>query len=267
MKVDDRTLLRNCASSKLGGTCVGLELARRMAAPLLPGGESPPYPGPAVSEPNAAPRPQHSLAAARERDACVCWLLESHPATAAMLVSLGWFPSKNKALKRLRRLVEKKRVRLAGTVCRKAGRPEQVYCRSYPKPDQLLHEVGLTELCLRIDAGTILRGAHVADAELRPDAELWIKGRLYYLELDRGTMGHAQIDGRFRQYEGRPHFVLWVCSTEERRKGMRERAEKLRATALFATMADALASPHGEVWVDYQGQRAALPRERENRGG
>ena len=32
-------------------------------------------------------------------------------------VRIGWFPTKNKALKRLRRLVARKRIRLVGTVC------------------------------------------------------------------------------------------------------------------------------------------------------
>ncbi|MBW3608707.1 MAG: FCD domain-containing protein [Actinobacteria bacterium] len=59
----------------------------------------------------------------------------------AMLVGLGWFPSKNKALKRLGRLVKRGRIRLVGTVCRKPGRPEHVYCRWRPKHDQLLHAI------------------------------------------------------------------------------------------------------------------------------
>src|SRR2546430_763697 len=84
--------------------------------------------------------PQESSHFARERDARVCWLLGSHPVTAAMLVGLYWFPTKSKALKRLRRLVDRKRIRLVGTVCRKLGRPEHVYCRWRPKPDLLLHE-------------------------------------------------------------------------------------------------------------------------------
>src|SRR5882724_10179453 len=78
---------------------------------------------------------------ARRRDARVCWLLDMHPVTAAMLVRIGWFPSKNKALKRLNRLVRRRRIKLVGTVCRKAGRPEQIYCRWMPKSDHLLHEV------------------------------------------------------------------------------------------------------------------------------
>src|SRR5207249_5675689 len=123
---------------------------------------------------------------ARARDARVCWLLGTHPVAAALLVRLGWFPNRTKARKRLRRLVARKRIRLVGTVCRGAGRPEHVYCRYRPKADQLLHEVELTELCLRLDAGAILRGPGITDTARRPDAEVWIRGRRYYLELDRG---------------------------------------------------------------------------------
>src|SRR5437763_343617 len=103
---------------------------------------------------------------ARARDERVCRLLGEHPATAAMLVWLGWFPSKNKTLRRLRRLVTKGRVRLVGTVARKAtGRPEHVYCGWRPKVDQLLHEVELTEVCQRLHAQAVLRGPHVRDRE------------------------------------------------------------------------------------------------------
>lgn len=206
-------------------------------------------------------RPRRSIDFARERDARICWLLDSHPVTAAMLVQLGWFPSKNKALKRLRRLLLRKRIRLVGTVCRKLGRPEHVYCRWTVKINQLLHEIELTEVCFRLDAGQIHRGPHVTNDVLRPDAEVCINGQLYFLELDRGTMGLAQIDRRFLKYEGSRHFVLWVCSTQNRRETLRRRAERLRSTALFATLAEALTSPHGEIWLDYQGDRTALPRE------
>lgn len=206
---------------------------------------------------------RRSLAFARRRDARVRWLLETHPVTAAMLVGIGWFPSKKKALKRLRRLVSRQQIRLVGTVTRKSGRPEHVYCRWRPKPDALLHEIELTELCFRLDVGKILRGPHATDEGLRPDAEIRIRGQLYYLELDRGTMRYAQIVRRFQKYEGCRQLVLWVCSSEERLEGMRRRAEKLRSVALFTTLAKALASPHAEIWIDFQGKRAALPREGE----
>lgn len=202
----------------------------------------------------------------RTRDARICWLLDMHPVTAAMLVSLGWFPGKNKALQRLRRLVTRKRIRLVGTVCHHAGRPEHVYCRWRPKPDQLLHEVELTELCLRLNAEKILRGRHTTDGQVRPDAEVWINKQLYYVELDRGSMTYSQIARRFRKYEGCPHLSLWVCATEERMEGLRRRAERLRHTALFTTFAEALAGPHGAIWRDFHGGTAALPRESEQAG-
>jgi hypothetical protein len=210
--------------------------------------------------PFTCPSPRESLTFARLRDERVCFLLGSHPVTAAQLVALGWFPSRNKALRRLRRLVARKRIRVVGTVCRKTGRPEHVFCRYRPKSDSLLHEVELTELCLRLDAGRILRGRHVTD-ERRPDAQVWINDRLFCVELDRGTMGYTQITRRFQVYEGSKDLVLWVCSTLERADGFRQRAEKIRSIALFTTFAKALATPHDEIWRDYAGNAAALPRE------
>jgi len=212
-------------------------------------------------------RPVNGNHYARERDARVCWLLDTHPVTAAMLVAVGWFPSKNKALKRLRRLSARKRVRLVGTVCRKAGRPEHVYCRWRVKLDHLPHEVELTELCFRLHAGKIIRGPGAVDARVRPDAEVWIDGRVYYLELDRGSMGYRQVEGRFRTYAGCPHLSLWVCPTPERAEALRARAGGLRSTALFTTWAEAVADPHAAIWRDAAGGCAALPRHAGQNGG
>ena len=36
----------------------------------------------------------------------------------------------------------------------------------------------------------------------------------------------------------------------------------IRQIALFTTIGQALTSPHGEIWRDFQGGTAALPRER-----
>lgn len=210
---------------------------------------------------------RHSNAFARKRDSWILRLLDMHPATAAMLVRIGWFPNKKKALKRLRRLVSRKRIRLVGTVCRKSGRPEHVYCRYRPKADHLLHEVEITELCLRLSAGKVVRGPLATDDRIRPDAEVWINGQCFYLELDRGTMSYAQIEQRFRIYEDCPHWSLWVCSSVERSEGFQQRAGKLRHTALFTTMSEALSTPHGKVWRDFTGERAALPREGEKKVG
>jgi hypothetical protein len=213
------------------------------------------------SPPALGPSPS-SLDIARARDARVCWLLDTHPVTAAMLVEIGWFPSRNKALKRLRRLAAKRLVLPpVGTVSRKQGRPEHVYCRWRPKSNQLQHEVELTELCLRLDAGSVLRGSSIANRAIRPDAEVWIGGQLYFLELDRATMRYAQMARRFRRYEGCQQLSLWVCATEERMEGLRQRAATLRSTALFTTFAMALDDPHAPIWRDFQGAVAALPRQ------
>ena len=223
-----------------------------------------------MSPPTALPTHRRSIDFARARDARVCWLLDMHPVTAAMLTRIGWFPKKNKALKRLNRLVQRRRIRFVGTVCEKVGRPENVYCRWTPTIDHLLHEVQLTEMCFRLDAERILRGPHVLDTEVRPDAEVWINGELYYLEWDRGSMSYGQIAAhRFSKYENCRRLTLWVCPTEIRREGLRLCAERIRSIALFATAAEALASPHREIWLDYHGEKAALPRQKkgeENRG-
>jgi hypothetical protein len=205
--------------------------------------------------------PSSHLAFAARRDDNVCWLLAKHPATAGILVQMRLFPSRKKACKRLARLLAENSITRVGTVCRRGKRPEYVYCGWHPSSNQLIHEVELTELCLRLHAGEILRGPSVQSSTIRPDAEVWIRGQLYYLELDRGTMSSTQIARRCRLYEGCRDFVLWVCPTVQRMAVLRRGAERLRATALFTTYGEALASPHGPIWTDYRGEKAALPRE------
>lgn len=213
-----------------------------------------------MATPPPVPAPQESAAFARVRDAWVTALLDQHPVTAELLATLGWFPTRRKALKRLSRLAARGRVRLVGTVAPRAGRPQHVYSRWRVKADALAHEVLLTRVCLKLHATRVLRGPRVTHRDVRADAEVWVGGRLLFLELDRGTMSHAQLGRRYAVYAGRPEFVLWVCSTAERRDGMRARAEAIRSTALFATLADAVADPHAAVWLDFSGRAVALPR-------
>lgn len=214
--------------------------------------------------PSCSPTPHRSkdVFLPCQRDDRIRWLLECHPVTAAMLVQIGWLPSKNRALRRLGRLVQRGRVRLVGTVCRKPGRPENVYCRHRVKADQLLHEVQLSQFCLGLHAGRVLRGTQLEGSAPRADAEAWINGRRFHVEWDRGTMSYAQVvRDRFPHYAGGGDLVLWVCSTEARREGLRGRAAAIRHAGLFATAQDALADPHGKVWLDYGGRRVGLPRQ------
>jgi hypothetical protein len=166
-----------------------------------------------------------------------------------------------KARKRLHRLALRRRIRCVGMVCRKRGRPELVYARWSPKNDQLLHEVELTSLCFRLDVGAIRRGPVLRHHPQRPDAELLLRGVPILLEWDRHTMTTTQIEARYRLYESCPHLSLWVCPSVERMEQLRGLGQRLRATALWTTHAQALADPYGCIWMDAQGQLASLPRE------
>lgn len=204
---------------------------------------------------------RYSIAFARERDARVLTLLTSHPVTAAMLVRLGWFPSKGTALRRLNRMARRHQIHVLGTVRRTVGRPENVYGRVRPKRNQLLHEVEVSDVCFCLQPEAVLRGPSTDDP-LRPDARLWIRGELLYLEVDRGTMGYAQIERRYRRYSGCSVVVLWVCPREERLEGLRRLAAGVRHTPLFTTFTEVLADPRGAIWRDVAGGRVALPENR-----
>jgi hypothetical protein len=214
-------------------------------------------------------RQEKPNAFARQRDARLLWLLARHPATARMLVEVGFFRSRARAGKRLRRLAAKKQLRLAGTVLLKDGRPEHVYCQgSWVKADNVLHEVQLSRVCFKIHADEIRRGPSDVDRSLRPDAEIWIKGQWYFLEFDRGTMSYQNIvETRFAKYRACEDIVLWVCSSASRMEGLRSRAAMLRETALFTTLDQALRSPHAMIWMDFDGEKAALPRGGGGRNG
>jgi hypothetical protein len=205
---------------------------------------------------------RNSTEFARKRDALILWLLERHPATARMLVEIGLFPTPKKARQRLARLARRRFVRLLGTISLSAGRPEHVYGRArwMMKGDTLRHEVLITRLCLRINADEIRRGPGEVDADIRPDAELLINGQRYFLEMDLGTMSYADIvRKRFAKYRPARDLVLWVCPTASRLEGLRRHAEVLREVALFTTLDQAYSHPHTAVWIDFDGERAALP--------
>lgn len=212
--------------------------------------------------PHDTDRQQSSNAFARRREAQILWLLERHPVTAEMLVAIRLFGTKARASKRLKRLAEKKKLRLAGTASFKDGRPEHVYCRCrWVKADNLLHEVLISQVCFRTHADEVRRGPVEVDSVLRPDAELVIAGRRYLLELDLGTMSYeAVVTTRFVKYRSCPDLVLWVCPTPARMEGLRSRAADIRGTALFTTLDLALINPHAAIWKDFDGQTAALPR-------
>jgi hypothetical protein len=211
---------------------------------------------------SSSPRPANSNAIARARDSQIRSLLEAHPATALMLVEAGFFPSVTRARKRLRRLVQKKELRIAGTVSLKDGRPQHVYCRCrWLKVDNLVHEIQVSRICFKMHADEVHRGPREVDSFLRPDAELVIRGRRYLLEFDNGTMSYqALVLRRFEKYRFSQNPVLWVCVTPFRAEGLRTRGGVIGEIGLFTTLDLVVQNPHGAIWRTVEGRLVALPR-------
>lgn len=138
------------------------------------------------------------------------------------------------------------------------GRPEIAYCNSWrPKSNQLRHEVWLTDFLLCYPDAEVVRGWKV-DTHIRPDAELTLHGRKFYVELDTGEQSHRQVRDRQQAYTGVQDFLLYVTLSPRRMAGLIERSRAVQNIALFTTLGQVQSDPHGDVWVDAFGQRAAI---------
>jgi hypothetical protein len=139
------------------------------------------------------------------------------------------------------------------------GRPERVYCNGWkPKCDQLRHELLLTDFLLLYPEADTLRGWAV-NRRLRPDAEMTLAGYFYRIELDTGEQTFAQVRRRQARYAGIEDYLLYVTLTEKRLEGLRRHAhEAVKRIAMFTTLAGAQRDPHGEIWIDCLGEKAAI---------
>ena len=117
-----------------------------------------------------------------------------------------------------------------------------------------LHELQLTEVCLNMQAEEIRR-LHAVDRRFNADAEVVIDGQTYYVELDRGTEGYAQVRKQMQNYQNANADVLWIVPTKTRMAGMMKRA----AGSFWFTTYDQALTPHEEVWVNVHGEVTALP--------
>ncbi len=142
-----------------------------------------------------------------------------------------------------------------------AGRPQDVYCNGWrPKPDMLRHEVLLTDFLLLYGTARVRRGYDV-DESIRPDAELWLSGRKFNVELDTGELSHRQVEERWSLYRNVKEYLLVVTCSQARLEGLLQCAEPVSGIAMFTTLDAAKDSPHGEIWVDCFGNRVSLPRQ------
>jgi hypothetical protein len=205
------------------------------------------------------------------RDARVCALLVTHPVTTGLLVQIGLFPNRQRALKRLRLLAERHHIRVVGSVSMSTGGQELVFCRWKPRPARLAHEVALSEVLLRLNLGTVYRGPDMARKNSSADAEVSIGGERYWLVMDQRAMWEESMWRRLRRYELSSQRSLWVCGTAQNMERLCEQAERLRQSkgrtwALYTTHREALAHPDGPVWRDCRG-RCGLLRDLAGRVG
>ena len=208
-------------------------------------------------------RPLRSFPSTRRRDDFICWVL-NHPATATTIMAINLFALTRKLRACLQRLADEGRIQLVGTIQLGRGRPENVYCRWQPDPAYLVREVQLTEIFLRLHAGDVRRGPFVTDHTICPDAEVQINADRYSLELDRGTADVRPIAQRLCTYDISSPPSLWLCTTQERAEALRTQADTLPGTKLIATLAEARAGAHRDIWRDRGGRRVTLPEERED---
>lgn len=140
----------------------------------------------------------------------------------------------------------------------RTGRPETVYCNTWkPKSDQFRHEVLLTDFLLCYPEATVVRGWSV-DQQIRPDAELTIDHQKFFVELDTGEQTYRKVRERQQAYRGVQDFLLYVTLSERRLAGLKQHSETVRGIALFTTLSQVQAEPHGLVWSDCFGRAAAI---------
>ncbi|MBI5760025.1 MAG: hypothetical protein HZA46_16025 [Planctomycetales bacterium] len=138
------------------------------------------------------------------------------------------------------------------------GRPETVYCNLWkPKSDHLRHEVWLTDFLLCYPAAQIVRGWRV-DSRIRPDAEMTLDDQKFYVELDTGEQSYRQVRERQRAYAGVQDFLLYVTLSPRRMAGLIEQSHAVHNIALFTTLAQVQADPHGKIWVDASGKTGGI---------
>ncbi len=148
-----------------------------------------------------------------------------------------------------------------------ASRPRDVYCNGWkPKDSTLRHEILLTDVLMAMNDIEVRRGYEV-DKDVQPDAEIWIGKRHFYMEMDTGTMSHWHVKRKWakrymrviqRVREGSPEFLLVVCVTERRLKGLVERSEPVKDIALYSTVERVMSDPWGKVWLDANGKEGSL---------
>lgn len=171
---------------------------------------------------------------------------------------------------------------MIGTINSEGGRPLNVYAnRLRPAVDTLRHEVLLTDVLLQYEEqADCVRDPKRINKRIRPDAEMWVANRLFYVELDTGTESHRQVAERQSLYEITANllpetdangnlrygdidsledvFVLFVTTSERRLENLIEKSDRLAPLAMFSTVGRVADDPYGCIWHTCDGKQVSL---------
>ena len=194
----------------------------------------------------------------RGRDNEILKRVRQHPCCPRHFFDL--FGSQQAVYRRLARLVELKQLRLIGEIMvGDSGRPQKVYCNGWkPKPDQIRHEVLLTDFLFCYPSSYITRG-WLVNKDLRPDAEMTLGGIRFNVELDTGTESHSQVRRRQQVYVGSTEFVLFVTLSARRLRGLTSKClTAVKDICLFTTLDQVKTDPAGSIWIDSNGGQTSI---------
>lgn len=139
---------------------------------------------------------------------------------------------------------------------RETGRPEHAYSERRCSPDEIEHEVRVTDVAFHFADAPASRGETVNRAA--PDLILRIDGRRCYVEVDNSQkMTARQMQEKWERYGtlSDREFILVVCRTTGRLERLRAGAEAVKEWALFTTF-DRLRAGH--PWVDWYGNTVVV---------
>lgn len=124
-------------------------------------------------------------------------------------------------------------------------------------PYKIPHEVEMTDFCFKFYVSEILRGRRIPKAwrkRWRIDGVLKCGDITFFWEHDRDTEDEDELEAKMRNLADCPYEVLWTVPTEERMKQILSLAPDNHYVTLSAN------DPHKKVWVNRQGEVAAVPR-------
>ena len=152
---------------------------------------------------------------------------------------------------------------------KKDCRPMNVFCNGYyPKADNLLHEVLLTDFLFSYFEFATSKRHKKCDKFIRPDAEMEMAGFKYYVEMDTGSVHHGVQKRRWRRYEQVTQDLLLVVTLSPiRMENLIRHANRVASIALFTTLDQVKEKPFGSIWRSVADDRTiALPKRGESGG-